>query len=130
MTTVTLFRNSSDGEPVEAGQTIFREGEPGDAMFAVTAGELEVRVGGNVVERVGPGGIVGEMALIDGEPRSATVVARTNGRLVRIDEKRFHFLVEQTPFFALQVMRIMVERLRRMDARVNPVRASRAVPTA
>ncbi|HEU5100134.1 MAG TPA: Crp/Fnr family transcriptional regulator [Roseiflexaceae bacterium] len=61
----------------------------------------------------GPGGIVGEMALIDDRPRSATAVAATDCRLVPIDERRFTFLVQQTPMFALAVMRVMAERLRR-----------------
>lgn len=119
MAGITLFQNEQNTEPFEAGQTIFREGEPGDALFVVVEGELDVQVAGKTVETVRPGGIVGEMALIDRERRSATVVARTSGRFVRVDEKRFTFLVEQTPFFALQVMRIMAERLRRMDSRVG-----------
>ncbi|MBC8647860.1 MAG: cyclic nucleotide-binding domain-containing protein [Thermoanaerobaculia bacterium] len=119
MAEITLFQNEQNTEPFEARQTIFREGEPGDALFVVVEGELDVQVAGKTVEIVRPGGIVGEMALIDREPRSATVLARTSGRFVRIDEKRFMFLVQQTPFFALQVMRIMAERLRRMDSRVG-----------
>jgi CRP-like cAMP-binding protein len=54
------------------------------------------------------------MALIESRPRSATAVARTDWKLVAVSEKRFAFLVQQTPHFALQVMRVMADRLRRI----------------
>jgi CRP/FNR family transcriptional regulator, cyclic AMP receptor protein len=53
------------------------------------------------------------MALIDDEPRSATVVAATDVTVVPISEKQFLFLVRHTPYFALRVMRVLAERLRR-----------------
>jgi CRP-like cAMP-binding protein len=87
-------------------------------MYAVSEGEVDILVHGKVVETVGPGGILGEMALIDTKPRSATAIAQTDCKLVPISEKRFTFLIQQTPHFALQVMRVMAERLRRMDANV------------
>jgi CRP-like cAMP-binding protein len=68
-----------------------------------------------VVEEVGPGGILGEMALIDTEPRSATATARTDSRVVRVDQKQFTFLVHEHPTFALQVMRVMAGRLRKAN---------------
>ena len=116
---ITLFRDSHDAFPIDAGQALFREGESGDAFYVVCAGEVDVFVGDELVETVGPGGIVGEMALIDGGPRSASAVARTPARVVKLDEKRFQFLVQQTPNFAIQVMRVMAERLRRMDTRLE-----------
>ena len=56
--------------------------------------------------------IFGEMALIDSEPRSATAVAITDVELVPISEKQFLFLVSQTPYFALRLMRVLAQRLR------------------
>jgi len=116
---ITLFHDSDSCEPVAAGQALFREGEHGDAFFVVIAGEIDVVIGDEVVETVGPGGIVGELAIIDGGPRSASAIARTDARVERLDEKRFKFLVQQTPNFAVQVMRIMADRLRRMDSRLE-----------
>ena len=78
-------------------------------------GEVEIRVGERAVEVVGPAGIFGEMAMIDGAPRTATAVARSDCKLVPIDEKRFQFLVQQTPYFAIEVMRVLAGRLRRVD---------------
>jgi CRP-like cAMP-binding protein len=116
MTTITLFRNSEDALAFEASQVIFEKGQPGDVMYAVLEGEVEIVLDGKVIDSAGPGGIIGEMALIDSSPRSATARAKTACRLVPVGEKRFTFLVQQTPFFSLQVMRIMAERLRRLMA--------------
>jgi len=59
------------------------------------------------------------MAMVDGQPRTAAAVARTDCQLVPIDQKRFQFLVQQTPYFAIEVMRVLVERLRRADRLVE-----------
>ena len=82
-------------------------------MFFLTEGTVELTAGGRLLETVWPGDVFGEMALIDHAPRTATVTAKTDCRLVPIDEPRFLNHVHRTPFFALQVMRIMNERLRR-----------------
>lgn len=115
--TLEMFRNESDGKSCLAGQTIFSEGDEGHAMYVVLEGEVELRIGGKVVETLGPGEPFGEMALIDHAPRVATATARTACRVLEVPEKRFLFMVQQTPFFALQIMRIMAERLRKMNSR-------------
>ncbi len=118
MASLNYFRNSDDAVPFPAGHTIFKEGEPGELMYVVSEGEVDIRVHGKCVATVEPGGIFGEMALIDDGPRSATAVAKTDCKVVPINEKRFTFLVQQTPFFALEVMRTLASRLRHMDERV------------
>jgi CRP-like cAMP-binding protein len=85
-------------------------------MYVVLDGEVELRVQGEVLEVAGPGDIVGEMALIDAKPRSATVRAISDCRLAPVDERRFLFMVHETPFFALHVMRVLADRLHRMNA--------------
>ena len=119
MATVDLF-HAEDTElaSFRAGQDVFREGEPGDVMYVVRQGQVELRVKGVLMETLGPGGVLGEMALIDHAPRSATATAKTDCELVPIPEKRFMFMVQQTPHFALQIMKVVAERLRRMDARL------------
>jgi CRP-like cAMP-binding protein len=62
------------------------------------------------------------MAMVDGHPRVASAVARTDCKLCPIDQKRFQFLVQQTPYFAIEVMRVLVERLRRTDQLVEAER--------
>ena len=98
-----------------AGDVIFAEGDKGDAMFVVRTGEVTIERGGRVMETLSGGGVFGEMALIDGLPRSATVRAKTDCEVAPINEKTFLFLVHETPFFAIAVMRTLADRLRRMD---------------
>ncbi|MEQ8234581.1 MAG: cyclic nucleotide-binding domain-containing protein [Gammaproteobacteria bacterium] len=110
-----LFNNETDITEVADGEVIFREGERGDAMYVVVAGSVTLSVRGIEIGHLEPGELFGEMALIDAEPRSATATARGAGRIARVDERRFAFLVQQTPFFALHVMRVLAARLRHMD---------------
>jgi len=116
--TIDIFRNEQDTIAVPADTTIFSEGAPGDVMYVVVEGEVDLLVKGQLVEQLGPGGVLGEMALLDTTPRSATAIAKTACRLVEINERRFRFLVQQTPHFALQLMRVIAGRLRRMDERL------------
>lgn len=115
MPEINVFRNARDSVALESGEVLFREGDPGDVMFAVAEGQVELSLHGQVVEDVGPGGILGEMALIDAAPRSATAQARTPARVVRVDQERFSYLVHEHPTFALQVMTVMAERLRKAN---------------
>jgi CRP/FNR family transcriptional regulator, cyclic AMP receptor protein len=98
-----------------AGSTIFAAGESPDSMYVVKSGEVELRLGGNVLETVGPDGFFGEMALIDQSRRSASAVAKTDCEVVPINEKNFLFMIEETPFFTLTLMRTLAARLRHMD---------------
>ena len=114
------FRN---GEEIrfDAGQVVFKKGDAGHEIYIVRSGELHILDGNHVFETVGPGGIVGEMALVDGGPRSATVRANSASEVIPIDERRFLFMVQQTPHFALRVMKIMSERLRAMNVRATAI---------
>ena len=95
------------------GETIFVAGEKGDNMYVIRSGEVEIERDGKVVEHLGPGGIFGEMALIDGAPRAATATTKTACEVAPITEKAFLFLVHETPYFAISVMRALADRLRR-----------------
>jgi CRP/FNR family transcriptional regulator, cyclic AMP receptor protein len=79
-------------------------------------GEMEILLGDFVLETVGPGALIGEMALIDDSSRTASAVAKTSCRLAEIDRRRFHFLVQQTPHFATHVMKTLANRLRHMNS--------------
>jgi CRP/FNR family transcriptional regulator, cyclic AMP receptor protein len=97
------------------GDVIFKDGDAPDKMYVVVSGEVEIQLGDAVIETVPQGGTFGEMALIDGSPRSATVVAKTESEVAAIDKRTFMLLVDEMPYFALFVMRNMVDRLRRMN---------------
>lgn len=116
-----LFANNPDIVRIPAGQPLFSEGDEGHRMFVLTTGNAEVIVNNRVVETLQHGNIVGEMGIVSPGPRSATVVATSDCEFVAIDEKRFTYLVQQTPFFATQVMRVLAERLRAANQMVTPV---------
>ncbi len=115
-----MFINSPDARDVAAGEVLFRAGDNGDCMYAVVHGHITLSHGDHVINEVGAGGIFGEMALIDTEPRSATATARTPSRVVPIDQRRFTFMVHEHPTFALQVMQVMAQRLRRAIRATEP----------
>jgi CRP-like cAMP-binding protein len=111
-----LFRQDSDAVQLAPGEFLFRGGDKRDKMYVLLEGEMEVRLGDYVVETAVPGALIGEMALIDDSPRAASAVAKTDCRLASIDERRFHFLIQQHPHFATHVMKELADRLRRMNA--------------
>lgn len=115
---IHLFDKDQAAETFPAGKTSFQTGDAGAHMFSVLSGTVEISINGKVVETVGDGGVFGEMALIEDRPRSGTAIVKADAKVVPIDRKRFMFLVQQNPFFALQLMTIMAERLRRMDEKL------------
>ena len=114
-----MFMHESDTENFSAGTFILRRGEQAAQMYVILEGEAEIRIGDQVLEVAGKGALLGELALIDHSPGSADVVARSDCRLAPIDERRFHFLVQQTPNFALHVMKLIADRLRAMNTRLT-----------
>ena len=115
MNTLDMFKHETDYKAFKTGEIIFREGEPGDNMYVVLEGAVDINVSGEKFIVAQAGDVVGEMALIDSSARSATAVARTNCKVIAINEERFTALTQQNPAFAIHVMRILVERLRRMN---------------
>ncbi len=116
-----LFAHNPDILKVSAGQPLFSAGEEGHMMFVLSAGTADVIVNNRTVEVLQPGNIVGEMGIVSPGPRSASVVASSDCEFIAIDEKRFLFLVQQAPFFATQVMRVMAERLRAANQLLTPL---------
>lgn len=111
MTSPNIFRYATHSETFPAGTTILIEGQPGAMMYIVTEGSVDIFMQGDHIATVGVGGVVGEMALVSGRPRNATVIARTDCTLMPIDERQLTFLIQQTPAFATQLMKLLVDRL-------------------
>jgi len=109
-----IFQNSQDFLTFEPGQMIFKQGDRGDFMYAVLEGDVDIVVDDHVIDTISQGSIFGEMALIDDGPRSAGARVRTACKVVPVTQRRFTFLVQQTPFFSIEVMRLMSERMRKM----------------
>jgi CRP-like cAMP-binding protein len=115
---VSMFANESNVVSLQPGEVLFKNGDPSACMYVVRSGRLTIRSGRVVYEEVGPGGIIGEMGIVETQmPRTAMVYALTAAALVEISPERFLTLVEATPSFALAVMRVLSRRLRRMDVR-------------
>jgi len=112
---VELFHHETDLLEIGAGQTLFSQGEKGDLMYILMSGTADIIVQNKLVETVGAGAILGELAMIDDLTRSATVITKSDCKFLPIERKRFNFLIQQTPHFALHVMRVMADRLRKTD---------------
>jgi len=112
-TEINLFRHSRHTRDLAEGEELFAVGADGDTMFSVLEGAIDLYDGLRLVETVAPGGIIGELVLIDPAPRSMRAVASMPSKVAIVDEKEFTYLVQGHPTFALMVMRAMAERLRR-----------------
>ena len=115
MNPAELFHHEEQAMQLQPGELLFSEGDAAEDMFVLLEGEVEITVGKRVVEVGQAGALLGEMALIENSPRSATVRAATACRFARITAERFAFLVQQTPFFSLHVMIVLADRLRVMN---------------
>lgn len=116
MNLAELFRHETNLKVLSAGETLLEAGEQSDVMYVLMSGTAEIIVHDRVMETAQAGAMLGEMAMIDDAPHSATVIAKSDCSFFAIDRKRFNFLIQQTPNFALHVMRVIAGRLRKTDA--------------
>jgi CRP-like cAMP-binding protein len=112
-----LLARAGEARRVPDGTVIFERGDSGTSMYILTSGTVALTLGDEVLHSVQAPGLFGEMALIDYEPRSLSAVAQGDVEIVEIAERRFWFLVHETPRFAQLVMRVMAERLRTASRR-------------
>jgi CRP-like cAMP-binding protein len=113
-----LVRSGGKTLSFKQGETIFKEGDPAVELYVIQSGHVEIRRGNRLLDTLDSHNIFGEMALIDSAPRSASAIALTDVILAPVSEKQFLFLVSQTPFFALMVMRVLVRRLRAANSAI------------
>lgn len=119
MNTVGVLQHESAVHSVPAGEFIFHEGDIGSEMFVVMEGHINIVIKNQVIEEIGPGGIFGEMALIDSQPRTAAAIAAVDSKIAKVDADRFMYLAKLNPYFSLDVLRVTVERLRRHLAEMH-----------
>jgi len=101
----------------QAGKIILMEGQPGVLMFVVLRGRVTIHVGESLVETVGPGGVFGEMALVDRTPRLASAVAESECTLLAINRNAFLNLAKSSRRFAASLLAAVSERARFMTSR-------------
>lgn len=112
MNDISIFRYVDATHHIQPGETVFKAGDSPDFMYYVKSGTLHIERNDETIAVVEAGSVVGEMALIDSAPRSATVRAITLCHLIAIDEEGFIKHINGTPRFVLYVMEIAVNRLR------------------
>lgn len=98
-----------------AGEKLFLKGdEAKDTMFVIIDGQIDVLLLGRVLDSIGPGGVIGEMALIDCTHRSAAALAQTDCELIAVDRPVFRDLTAEQPELALAIIAILARRLARV----------------
>lgn len=112
--TVSLLQKQAPPKTFSTEQVIFKEGDSGDFMYGILAGEVDLLVNGKVVETITIGEVFGAGALVGIAARTYTAIAKTDCQLAFLDRERFLFAVQETPMFALKVMKIYSERLNRL----------------
>jgi CRP/FNR family transcriptional regulator, cyclic AMP receptor protein len=98
----------------KAGSIVFTSGDPGNCMYVVQSGVIEMVLGDKVVETCGPNEAIGFMSMIDEAPRSSTARVKEDCELSLIDARKFRFMVDEVPNFALYIMGAMARRIRGM----------------
>ncbi len=108
---IELIGQLADEVDVPAGKVLIRQGATAQEFFAVIQGSMRVDQNGRQIAKLGPGDFFGEIALVDGGPRTATVTAIEPSRLLVVGHREFHSLLEQNPGIQLQALAQRVRRL-------------------
>lgn len=113
--TVSIFQKQLEPKTFVAGAVIFETGQPGDYMYGILEGAVDLIINGEVIETLVEGDVFGEGALVQPEgTRASTAVAKVDSKLAYLDQARFLFAIQETPLFALEVIKSLSSRLRHL----------------
>lgn len=98
-----------------SGSIVFNKDDPGSCMYVVQFGVIEMMIGDKVIETCGPNEAIGFMSMLDGAPRSSTARVKEACELSVIDQRKFRFMIDEVPNFALYIMGAMARRIRGMS---------------
>ena len=113
--TIELFQKPPSPKTFSTGEVIFQAGERGDVIYGIISGEVDILVDGKVVETIHKGDIFGEGSLVHlDHQRDSKAIAKTDSLLAFLDREHFMFAVQQTPMFALEVMKSYSDRIRHL----------------
>jgi CRP/FNR family cyclic AMP-dependent transcriptional regulator len=101
-----------------AGSNVFAKGDPGNCMYVIQSGAIEIVIGDKVVEVCGPNEALGFMSVIDGSSRTSTARVKETAELSIVDARKFRFMIDEVPNFAMYVMEVMAPRIRGMSAAI------------
>jgi CRP/FNR family cyclic AMP-dependent transcriptional regulator len=107
-------RNAGVNLNFPAGSLVFQEGDPGDCMYVVQSGMIEMLINGHVVDHCGPNEAMGFLSVIDRAPRTATARVKEAAEVSVIDQRKFRFMLDEVPNFALYIIDAMAHRIRGM----------------
>ncbi|MEH2076118.1 MAG: Crp/Fnr family transcriptional regulator [Nostoc sp.] len=113
--TVSIFQKQPDPQAFSAGDVIFEEGQSGDKIYGILEGEVDILVNGKVVETIETGEVFGAGVLVGVQNRTYTAIPKVDSKLGFLDREGFLFAVQETPMFAIQVMKSYSERLSRLQ---------------
>ncbi len=119
MDILAMFKNSDTTLTFSKGEFIFHQGDPGGFMYVILEGEVDILLNDEVIVTFRPGHIFGEMALVDEGPRSASAFVKTDCKIVPIDKDSFLYLVQNTPYFALHVMKLLSMKVRTVNKKIS-----------
>lgn len=111
---------AADEAEIEAGRTVVEQDATGHEAFVILEGEAQVIRNGAVVTTLGPGAAFGELAILDGGPRTATVVATTPLRLLVLGQREFGALIDEVPGLAHKLLTALARRIRELDQQIFP----------
>ena len=115
--TIKLLLDSSSIQSFSAGETIFQQGTEGKVMYGIIDGEVEMLLNDKVIESIQQGDVFGQGALVHSDHlRTSTAKAKTDCKIAVLDQEHFLFAVQETPLFALEVMRSYSDRFRRLKS--------------
>ncbi|AFY68418.1 putative transcriptional regulator, Crp/Fnr family [Thalassoporum mexicanum PCC 7367] len=113
--TIEAYQKPPSPKTYAAGEIIFSQGETGSLMYGVISGEVEMQLNSKVIETISMGDVFGAGALVhDDHLRTSTAIAKTECLIGFLDQKHFLFAIQQTPMFAIEVMRSYSDRFRRL----------------
>ena len=111
----SLVEVGATAHAFDLGQKVFKQDDAASHLYIVRTGRIQIVTYGTVLENVGPGGVFGEMALIDDTPRSAAAIAMEPTEVLELSRAQFLALIQETPEFALHIMAILANRIRKMN---------------
>lgn len=111
---------AADELTIDEEREIVTQGAVGREAFVIVEGEAAVKRGGRRVATLGPGDYFGELALLDGGPRTASVIAETPLTLLVLGQREFTGLLDEVPGLALKIMKVLAERIRDLDQKIYP----------
>jgi CRP/FNR family transcriptional regulator, cyclic AMP receptor protein len=105
----------ADEIDVPDGKALTREGQFGHEFFVIIAGRVRIERGGRTLSTLGPGDFLGEIALVDGRPRTATAIAEGPTRLLVLAHREFNSLLDRYPSIQLEVLHALARRVRHLE---------------